>query len=401
MNFLKTTFLCVLVTFAVHESQGQQIGLSLHKDSTRAIIPFRTYNNLIVIGVNINGRTLLDFIVDTSVQFTVLSEKSIGDELGFNYLRKIPMGTNADGANFGYSANELNIELGNGVFSGDNHSILVLENDFLGLSNLAQVPIYGLIGKDIFEHFVVEIDQDRQVLILNEPASFVVPTGYDPIPMKIENGKPKINVDTIFENWDELSEYMLLKTGAAHTVFFDSDQNIYLIPPKKIETILGVSGAGEVGGYIGRVREVKLGSNVFEEPIASFTKEQEKDKNRGSIGMGFLSRMNMIVDFQGGTLFLKPSRSFGKTFEYDLSGIKINTVGEAFYIRYVQKGSPAEKVGINTGDQLVAVNGERLTSKNFNKVVSVFSSKVGKKITLTLSKDGTETEVTFKLMRFI
>ncbi|MCP4459363.1 MAG: PDZ domain-containing protein [Cytophagales bacterium] len=403
MGFIRNVLICVLLFGVGTRVSAQQIGFSLPQDSTRVVIPYTESNNLIILRVNINGKAILNFILDTGTQFSILTDKGIGDELGFNYIREIPMGSTPEGPIVGYSANELNLELsdGGGVMTNDNHSMLVLENDFMDLSNLAQSPVHGLIGKDIFDQFVVEIDRDRKQLTLHDPPSFKAPAGYSVVPLTMENGKPKIRVETIFENWDELAEDMLLKTGAAHTVLFDSDQNLFLVPPKKIETVLGVSGSGDIGGHVGRVREVKIGEYTFEEPVTSFTNEQTKDVNRGSIGMGILGRLDMIIDFQGKRILVRPGKMYGKGFEHDMSGIKIAIEGDKFFIRYVQKESPAEKVGIVVGDQLLAVNGEQLTNENFNKVSSIFSKKPDKKITLTFLKDGAEVEVSFKLVKFI
>ncbi len=403
MTLFRIILICALFVSSTCQVSAQHIGFTLPPDSTKVNIPYREFNNLIVIKVNINGRAVLDFILDTSVQYSILTDKSIGDELGLNYIREVPMGKSSESTNLGYEANELNLELseGDGVMTNDNHSILVLENDFMDLSNLAQSPVHGLIGKDIFEPFVVEIDRNMKQLVLHDPESFSVPNGYVSIPLAFENGIPKINVKTIFENWDELGEDMLLKTGAPHTILFDSDQNIFLVPPKKIESILEVNESIQVEGHIGRVREVKIGEFVFEDAIASFTKEQTKEVNRGSVGMGLLSRLDMIIDFRGKRMLVKQSKNSIKGFEYNLSGIKISMEGEQYFIRYVQKGSPSEEAGIVVGDQLMAVNGEKLSSKNFNEVVSMFSKKPDKKITLTLLKDGLKKDISFRLVRFI
>ena len=154
MVCLRNVLICSLLIGFVSRISAQQIGFSLPPDSTKAIIPYTESNNLIIVPVNINGKAILNFILDTSIQFSILTEKKIGDEIGLNYLRKISMGTTSEGPIYGHSANELNMELSGGVMTNDNHSILVLEDDFMNLSSLAQMPINGLIGKDIFEQFL-------------------------------------------------------------------------------------------------------------------------------------------------------------------------------------------------------------------------------------------------------
>ncbi len=173
------------------------------------------------------------------------------------------------------------------------------------------------------------------------------------------------------------------------------------MPPRKIETILGRGNAGEVTGQVGRVREVKIGKFIFENPIASFTDKQIEGVNRNSVGMGFLGRFNMIVDFNNAKLYLKPNRDYNDSFEFDMSGIRIAPSGEKFVISYVLPDSPAEEAGIKEGDQVISIEGELLTTENLNEITSVFSSKPKKKVTLTVIRDGQEKEISFRLVRFI
>lgn len=54
----------------------------------------------------------------------------------------------------------------------------------------------------------------------------------------------------------------------------------------------------------------------------------------------------------------------------------------------IQPGSPAEKAGANTGDVIVAVNGQPVKDGRDVQHAIVFSSKVGQKVDMTLWRDG-------------
>lgn len=400
MSMLKGIGLLLIVAVSSVAS-AQQFGFNLPQDSTYTRIAFNTNNNIMTIQVGINGRIVLPFIVDTSIEHTILTEKSIADQFGINIQRKIQLGSSPEGPLFGYSANGALIELDGGVYSGDNHSLMVLDYDFLGLSETAQSLVYGIIGRDLFGRFVVEIDNDRQVMTLWEPSAFAPPSDYDAIPIKFEGSDAKISVSTTFQNWEELQEYYLLKTGTPHTILYDNKNNVINMPYQNVETTLGRGSSGELLGHVARTRTISLGKYDFEEPIASFTSRQDAEKNRGSIGMGLLNRFNMIVDFHGATLYLKPNRRFNENFEFDMSGIKIAPNGDKFFLSYVQAGSPAEKAGLQVGDQVLEINREAITPDNYTEITSVFSSKPDKKITLKILQRDKESEVTFRLTRFI
>ena len=162
-----------------------------------------------------------------------------------------------------------------------------------------------------------------------------------------------------------------------------------------------MTSEGVIEGHVGRLREIKMGKHSFESPIASFTKNQTKGNNRSSVGMGLLNRFDMIVDFQGGTLFIKPNRSFTENFEYDMSGIKITSANEnEFIINYVQANSPAAKAGINVGDKLLAINGKDLTDQNYQGAASIFKKKP-RKVTLKILRGSETKEISYSLIRFI
>ncbi len=398
---LSKAFTVLLIGIVMTSARGQQFGFSLPQDSTYSKVFFNINNNLITIPLGLNGKVQIRVIVDTSIEHTILTSSKLAEDYGVELLRKISLGSTSDGPLVGYSANGAFLELRDGTQTGYNHSIMVLEYDFLGLSTTAQTVVHGIIGRDLFGRFVVEFDNDKQVMTLWEPASFKPPTGYDAVPLKFENGEVKVFVKSAFQNWEEQEDYFILKTGAPHTILYDSKENIFNVPYKNVETTLGRGSGGEIKGNVGRTRTVQIGSYTFEEPIASFTSDQFEGKNRGSVGMGLLSRFNFIVDFHGATLYLKPNRLFGKSFEFDMSGIKITPEGDKFFISYVQKDSPAAKVGLQVGDQVLAINGTELTAKNFTEESSVFASKPDKKVTLRILQRGTESEVTFRLIRFI
>ena len=54
------------------------------------------------------------------------------------------------------------------------------------------------------------------------------------------------------------------------------------------------------------------------------------------------------------------------------------------------KGAPAYKAGIKPGDNILKVNGEKLTSKDMNKAISIMKGKVGKKVVMEVYRPSTK-----------
>lgn len=383
-------------------SAYSQFGFSIPADSGRVEIPFEQSNNLIIIPVTFNNDVTLKFILDTSVEYSIISQKYVGDGLGMKYLRKIQLGSAGGEPTFGYSATGAQMSIGAATTSS-NHTMLVLENDFMNLSNIARTRVYGVIGYDLFGTFIVEINHSKSKLILHPRNSFKPPKGYDEIPIDVIARKAFLPVDIVFENWDTETKKFQIKTGATHTVLFNSDSNLFHLPARKLEIPLGMGPTGQVEGFVGRVRKLQIGNDEFEDVIASFTKTViGSTKETGSIGMGILSRFDMLMDFSGSKMYVKKNRAFSKSFEYDLSGMRVDTESEnSFVVTHIIPNAPAANAGVQEGDRVISVQGETLTDENLNRLLRLFLDKEGKRIKLVIERNGEQKEISFTLTRLI
>lgn len=399
---MKRYLLISLVFLVLSFPTFSQFGFSIPADSGKVEIPFYRSNNLIIVPVTVNKNVVLRFILDSSVEHTILSRKWKGDRLGMNYLRKVKLGSINGEPNYGFSANGVQFSLGAATTSS-NHTILVLENDFMNLSNIARMSVDGVIGFDLFGAFVVEIDNSKKNIILHPKSSFKKPKGYSEVPLAISGRKAYVSSDVIFENWDEENKKFQLKTGATHTVLFNSDSNLFHLPARKLEIPLGKGPSGPIEGYVGRVRGMQLGDYSFEDVIASFTKNEVGNKKEtGSIGMGILSRFDMCVDYLDGKMYIKKNKEFNKSFEYDLSGMRVDTEDdEVFRVTHLVSDSPASKAGVQVGDRVVSIQGQALNNENFNELLSIFLEKESKRVKIEIDRGGEVREVSFVLRRLI
>jgi len=93
--------------------------------------------------------------------------------------------------------------------------------------------------------------------------------------------------------------------------------------------------------------------------IASIMRNSDRD---GTIGSELLSRFDVYIDFHSKAIYFKPNRYFKSSFKYNIAGIEIkqSSHSELLYeVTHVWKGSPAEKSGVQTGDILLEINGNK------------------------------------------
>jgi carboxyl-terminal processing protease len=102
------------------------------------------------------------------------------------------------------------------------------------------------------------------------------------------------------------------------------------------------------------------------------------------------------------TVFLdrEESRELGDltSNQYAGIGITIAALDGGIYVTSVEKGWPAEKAGLRTGDRISVINDVRLAGKSLDAVRELIRGNVGSPVTLQIQRQGTES-FTCRLVR--
>lgn len=393
------------------QGMSQQVGFDFPPDVHKVFIPFERYNNLIVIPVTINHSLTLKFILDTGVQYPILTEKVFGDYLGLDYSRNITIqGPGVQDSIKARIAQQVSISLPGGIESGVNQALLVLEEDYLELKNNLGTDVFGVIGYDIFSRFIVEINYDDSYIVLHEPKKYRPKGAYKKVPLRVVNTKPYIEV-TIMKNENEGRRmHLMVDSGASHAVLVDNPEDNSLIPEQNITSVIGRGLGGNINGYLGRMTSIKIGKFEFEEPIATFPVEGDygdaikRGSRNGTIGGELLSRFNVVFDYFSSNLYLKKGSLYNKGFEHDMSGMNIIAYGKdlkELKVSAVRVDSPAFQAGIRQGDRIETINGYSLESLRFSDFSTLLRMKPGKKIVVKYVRDGEVQKTSFKLERYI
>ncbi len=75
--------------------------------------------------------------------------------------------------------------------------------------------------------------------------------------------------------------------------------------------------------------------------------------------MGILQRFTLIIDYPDSALYLKPGANANAPFEHDMSGLEYYRTGDDYshvIISRVEPGSPADDIGLEKDDEIVAIN---------------------------------------------
>lgn len=103
------------------------------------------------------------------------------------------------------------------------------------------------------------------------------------------------------------------------------------------------------------------------------------------------------------TVYLKPDEN--KRFLEDISGefegigVEITEVNGVLTVVAPLPGSPAEKAGIRAKDIIITVNGEKTKDLGFKATIDKIRGTSGTEVTLSLSRPGTDGELSIKVVR--
>jgi len=171
-------------------SEAQQYRIENNKE--KFSLNVENYGGIIILPVSINGSKPLNFMLDSGSPYTIISDISV-----FNFFKpkegaliKV-QGLGRDRAYLdAYLSKANTIRIGKAV-SNRSDIIVLLASDF-DLGQRFGIPIYGVIGYDLFRDFVVEINYSKEKLKFYKPEYFYKKNrtrSYEEIPIQIKNKK--------------------------------------------------------------------------------------------------------------------------------------------------------------------------------------------------------------------
>ena len=404
-------FMLMINTCLCSKVNGQrEFGFKMPSKRKKIEIPFELHNNLVIIPVTVNRFLTLKFILDTGVETAILTEKLYADILEVNYLREITIaGPGIIDSVQAYVANEATFSLPGGIV-GDNMNMLVLKEDYLQLSENIGEDVHGIIGYDIFSRFIVEINYDESFITLYDPKKYRRNKKSVVVPIEVKGSKPFVDA-TIKQGEEKTELSVMVDTGASHAALLDYQYiNGIEMPEKIIKTKLGRGIAGEIPGYVGRMDSVFIEDFGFQAMLVSapfegaYNKVIKRGARVGTFGGDLLTRFNVTFDYFNEKVYLKKGREYYDDFEFDMSGLTINSVGEnldTLMVISVDQNTPAALADIREGDIIHSINGRNLRSHRLSDIFALLRSRDGKKIVVQIVRDGEKIRKKFYLRRAI
>ncbi|MCC9167105.1 aspartyl protease family protein [Pontibacter harenae] len=370
----------------------------VHTKKKKVKIPFQLVHNLIIIPVSINNSPPLNFILDSGIQNTLITQLYYTDSLNLQNANKVVLNGLGTGNEICALYSKGNMMHMNGI-EGINHQVYVLLEDVFDLSFRMGMPVHGIIGYDIFKNFIVKVNYSTKIITLYKPDTKLKFNKKAEVhPLHIEGKKGYIYAKVKQHNGDTVNVKLVVDTGASHSLSLYLPSNSKLqLPPVSLDAYLGRGLSGDIKGKIGRLSSFIIGKYAIKDMPTSYPEEDAIKRamvisNRnGNIGSDIFKRFDVVFDFPHNQIILKPGRKFKDPYYHNLAGFEVNTPipgSNIYVVSHVLEGTQAKQIGLLPGDQLLWINGKNCLEMKLTEVLDLLQSKPGRKLRMKLQRNS-------------
>ncbi len=389
-------------------------GFFIAGNRTWTRIPFQLHSNLIIVPVRINDSDTLQFILDTGVSNTIITDPKAFKKQPLTLARKVKLTGAGEGGGLTASvAIDNSIQMGG--LRASHHNLVLLDEDILRLSEYVGTPVHGIFGYEIFANFVVSVDFQRRELLIMQPKKYHYHKRKgDRYPITIQDTKAYTDALSVFDGEKTLPLRVVLDTGAGHALLLDRSRSTAAmpLPEKSIRAQLGRGLNGVINGSMGRIQKVRFGRYELDNILASFPdsvafgmKLVDMPERQGNVGCELLRRFRVTFNYPDRYVVMKPvKRLMREGFEHDMSGVELRAKGERFRNYYVDKvieGSPADLAGLQEGDEVLFVNNSSTKDLSISDIYKALQKGEGKEVSLLVRRNGQIVIAHFALKRLI
>lgn len=359
-------------------------------------VPFEFQRNLILVQAHLNGQGPYNFLLDSGVGISLITDPSLIEILklrrGVNYN---VMGAGQEKPLEAFYSDSVHVDM-RGVVA-PHLPFLVLSSDVLNLSGYVGIPVHGILGYDVFNSFVVQVEPTNAQLWFHAPNSYKSPKGrrWARLPLDLEGRKSYVYAPISLSDSLTLPLKLVLDTGAGHALSLETSSDPRMrVPAQRMRAQLGRGLSGAINGYLGRVQSMQLGQYRLKAPLTSFPDAEngalraEVPRN-GNIGFELLKRFEVIIDYTHNSLWLRPNSLYRDPFEHDMCGLELLASGpnyRRYFVLRIEPNSPAAAADLMPDDELLSINLIPVKGMSLTQISRIFHSGDGKTLFLLLQR---------------
>jgi hypothetical protein len=278
-------------------------------------IPFHTLRNKTIVPARVGDSRVLNIILDTGMSFDglLVYNPDLADSL---HLEN-PIEVRVPGAGSGEPATGIMADSSEFFL----HDVKMNDQRILALTSdiYRGFPSDGVIGYSIFGHYAVELNYDNYEITLHPPSDFPVDETWTALPLYFKrNTIPWIDIAVTIEGGDPVPISVYIDFASGESIeLLERKTMKFTLPEKREKAYLGRGLSGDIYGSRAKIQALHIGPYTFTEVEAAFApaKVRSKQPNAdGVLGNDGLRRFNLIFDYAGKQLYIKPNSHFNEKF---------------------------------------------------------------------------------------
>lgn len=238
--------------------------------------------------------------------------------------------------------------------------------DFTPLARALGRRVDGILGRQLFARYTVELDFARGVMLLHDPKTFFYSGDGERIELTLRNGFAMVP-GSVTLGGRTANGMFALDTGAnnAITLFAPFVRRYRMVPRVRPVMIRGVTIAGDGPAVVVRADSLRLGKLHLRGLVSglidrTLIRRLPDPLFAGLIGNDFLRRFRAIFDYAGRQLILEAQQDLSAEFPFDRTGLQLRAHGDTLsevVVIHIAPFSPAAG-RFQTGDVIVAIDDE-------------------------------------------
>lgn len=277
-------------------------------------LAYKSQSNLLVIPVYLNGKGPFNFLLDTGIAISTITNPKLKKQLGVQATQPCSLlGVGKKAPMLAYRTNPVRVEFAG--IEAPAISFLLVTKQVLAFEAHTGVPIDGILGYDLFRSFIVTIHPTLNKITFTDPTRPrpARDSSWSSLPLELDDSKPYITTSIAVTASHMLPLRLMLDTGAGHALSLEiaSDPRLSL-PPDRLRADLGYGFSGLIKGYLGRTATLQLGAYQLRSLLTAFPDalnlvDRVPVSRSGTIGFDVLRRFDIVIDYPHNQLLLRPN----------------------------------------------------------------------------------------------
>jgi len=328
---------------------------SIDADLAVARVPFVIIDGRILIDVTLNGHGPFRMIFDSGASAVI--SRSTAQKLRLHLSAPhLESGTGNQSTEVATTTVEL-LNLGAA-------ELVHLPADVMPLVDMPPVfgtmRIDGILGRPVFDRYVIEVDYADRVLILFDPKRFRPAIADVALSFSRIRDVPLVSA-TLDGHIGLFGVDLGARSSLLVNAWFSDTAQLQTLFTGAPKMVTGWGLGGPIYGKLGRAHDFTLAGMDIKSPLVRLSMQSSGLLSRtgtaGLIGADILRQFTITFDSLQHVVYLRRSKLFGTATKFDQSGMWIIPSSHGFRVIDVVPGGAAQRAGLFVNDEIWAVNG--------------------------------------------